>query len=65
MSRVGNCWHNLVVESLFAALTKELLVDGIFATRDEGCREGFAFIDIWYNRQRRHSRPRLSHAGRV
>jgi putative transposase len=55
MSRVGNCWDNAVVESFFATLTKELLVDGIFATRAEGCREVFTFIEIWYNRQRRHS----------
>ena len=55
MSRVGNCWDKAVVESFFATLTKELLVDGVFATRDKGCREVFAFIEIWYNRQRRHS----------
>lgn len=55
MSRVGDCWDNAVVESFFATLTKELLVDGLFATRDEACRELFQFIEIWYNRQRRHS----------
>jgi transposase InsO family protein len=55
MSRIGNCWDNAVVESFFATLTKELLVDGIFATRAAGCREVFTFIEIWYNRQRRHS----------
>jgi transposase InsO family protein len=55
MSRVGNCWDNAVVESFFATLTKELLRDGSFATRTEGCREVFTFIEIWYNRQRRHS----------
>lgn len=55
MSRVGNCWDNAVVESFFATLTKELLVDGIFATRAEASRELFEFIEIWYNRKRRHS----------
>lgn len=55
MSRVGNCWDNAVVESFFATLTKELLVDGIFPSRAVACRELFAFIEIWYNRQRRHS----------
>jgi transposase InsO family protein len=55
MSRVGDCWDNAVVESFFATLTKELLVDGIFATRAEASRELFEFIEIWYNRQRRHS----------
>lgn len=33
MSRVGDCWDNAVVESVFATLTKELLVDGIFGSR--------------------------------
>ena len=55
MSRVGNCWDNAVAESFFATLTKELLVDGVFASRDVACRELFTFIEIWYNRQRRHS----------
>ena len=55
MSRKGNCWDNAVVESFFATLTKELLVDGIFATRDVARRELFTFIEVWYNRRRRHS----------
>ena len=55
MSRVGDCWDNAVVESFFATLTKELLVDGLFATRTEASRALFEFIEIWYNRQRRHS----------
>ena len=55
MSRVGNCWDNAVVESFFATLTKELLVDGVFATRAIASRELFRFIEIWYNRRRRHS----------
>lgn len=55
MSRIGNCWDNAVVESFFATLTKELLVDGLFATRGEASRAVFEFIEIWYNRQRRHS----------
>lgn len=55
MSRVGDCWDNAVVESFFATLTKELLLDRVFATRAEASRELFEFIEIWYNRQRRHS----------
>ena len=55
MSRVGDCWDNAVVESFFATLTKELLIDTEFATRAEASRELFEFIEIWYNRQRRHS----------
>jgi putative transposase len=55
MSRVGNCWDNAVVESFFATLTKELLIDGIFPSREIASRELFTFIEIWYNRKRRHS----------
>lgn len=55
MSRVGNCWDNAVVESFFATLTKELLGDRVFASREEAHREVFQFIEVWYNRQRRHS----------
>jgi putative transposase len=55
MSRVGDCWDNAVVESFFATLTKELLVEGLFESRRSATRELSEFIDVWYNRQRRHS----------
>ena len=55
MSRVGDCWDNAVVESFFATLTKELLVDGIFKTRAQASGKLFEFIEVWYNRRRRHS----------
>jgi putative transposase len=55
MSRKGNCWDNAVVESFFGTLTKELLADGPFATRAGGTQALFEFIEVWYNRQRRHS----------
>ena len=55
MSRVGDCWDNAVVESFFATLTKELLIDGMFETRAAASCALFEFIEIWYNRQRRHS----------
>jgi transposase InsO family protein len=55
MSRVGDCWDNAVVDSFFATLTKELLADHKFPTRLEASRALFEFVDVWYNRQRRHS----------
>ena len=55
MSRVGDCWDNAVVESFFATLTKELLVDGLFETRAQASGKIFEFIETWYNRRRRHS----------
>jgi len=55
MSRVGDCWDNAVVESFFATLTKELLSIDRFESRARATRELEAFIEVWYNRQRRHS----------
>jgi transposase InsO family protein len=55
MSRRGDCWDNAVAESFFATLTKELLLDGVFASRAEAHRALYRFIEFWYNRQRRHS----------
>ena len=55
MSRRGNCWDNAVVESFFGTLTKELLIDGLFPTRDAARQAVFEFIEVWYNRRRRHS----------
>ena len=55
MSRVGDCWDNAVVESFFATVTKELLDDRPFPTRDAASRAIVEFIEIWYNRRRRHS----------
>jgi putative transposase len=57
MSRVGDCWDNAVVESFVATLTKELLVDGLFPMRAAASRALFEFIEVRYNRQRRHSTP--------
>ena len=55
MSRRGDCWDNAVVESFFGTLTKELLIDGLFPTRDAARQAVFEFIEVWYNRRRRHS----------
>ena len=55
MSRRGNCWDNAVAESFFATLEKELLQHEVFRTEREARVVLFEFIEIWYNRQRRHS----------
>jgi transposase InsO family protein len=54
MSRKGNCWDNAVTESFFATLKREL-DDQIFNSREMARTAIFEFIEIWYNRQRRHS----------
>ena len=55
MSGAGNCWDNAVVESFFATLKRELVRSARWATRAEAQRALLAFIDRWYNHQRRHS----------
>jgi putative transposase len=54
MSRKGNCWDNAVVESFFATLKREL-DDPTFESRESARSTIFEYIEIWYNRQRRHS----------
>ncbi len=55
MSRKGNCWDNAVAESFFATLEHELLAEEDFPSREAARRAIFAFIEVWYNRERRHS----------
>lgn len=55
MSRVGDCWDNAVAESFFATLKRELADDADWATREDARTAVFEYIEVWYNRQRRHS----------
>jgi len=55
MSRRGNCWDNAPMESFFATLEKELLMGEPFATRAEARTQIFDYIEVFYNRERRHS----------
>jgi putative transposase len=55
MSRKGNCWDNAVAESFFATLKVELVHDADFLTREHARREIFEYIEVFYNRLRRHS----------
>ena len=55
MSRKGNCWDNAVAESFFATVEIELIQDEDWHTRNEARSAIFEFIEVWYNRQRRHS----------
>lgn len=54
MSRVGDCWDNAVAESFFATLKTELVADADWHTRREARKALVEFIEVWYNRQRRH-----------
>ncbi|TDP61550.1 transposase InsO family protein [Bradymonas sediminis] len=55
MSRKGNCWDNAPMESFFGTLKTESLHRRVFATRDEARQEIFEYIEVFYNRQRKHS----------
>lgn len=55
MSRKGNCWDNAVAESFFATVEIELIEDANWDTRNEARSAIFQFIEVWYNRERRHS----------
>ena len=54
MSRRGNCYDNAVAESFFSSLKNELVHDCSFRTRDEARTAIFEYIEVFYNRQRRH-----------
>ena len=55
MSRRGNCWDNAPVESFFGTLKRELVHRSAFATREAARQALFSWIEVWYNRKRRHS----------
>ena len=55
MSRTGNCWDNACVESFFGTLKRELVYHRHYATRDDAKQDIFEYIEVFYNRKRRHS----------
>lgn len=55
MSRVGDCWDNAVVESFFSTLKRELVHHERYADHEAARRSLFEYIEVFYNRRRRHS----------
>jgi len=55
MSRKGNCWDNAVMEAFFARLKVELIYAENYRSIEELRTGLFEYIEIFYNRQRRHS----------
>jgi putative transposase len=55
MSRKGNCWDNAVAESFFKSLKTELIYGNKLISKERMKLEIFEYIEIWYNRKRRHS----------
>jgi len=56
MSRRGNCYDNAPMESFWGTLKNELVHHCRYATRAEAEASIREYIEIFYNRQRRHSR---------
>ena len=55
MSGHGNCYDNACVESFFATLKKERVYRRHYRTRNEARADVFEYIEVFYNRRRRHS----------
>jgi len=55
VGRPGTCWDNAVAESFFATLKTELIHRQTWATRQQARTAIFEYIEVFYNRQRRHS----------
>jgi putative transposase len=55
MSRRGDCWDNAPMESFFASLKRELVHPEDYPTRAEARASVFEYIEVFYNRVRRHS----------
>ena len=55
MSRKGNCYDNAPLESFFGTLKTELVFHQHYVTRAEARLDIFEYIEVFYNRFRRHS----------
>lgn len=55
MSRRANCWDNAVAESFFGTLKNELIYRRPWSTRTQARDAIGEYIEIFYNRIRRHS----------
>ena len=55
MSSSGNCYDNALMESFFHTLKTELIYFEKYQTRQEARGSMFEYIELFYNRVRRHS----------
>jgi transposase InsO family protein len=55
MSRTGNCYDNAPTESFFGTLKTELVHHCQYQTKAEAKTDIFEYIEVFYNRFRRHS----------
>lgn len=55
MSRKGNCWDNACAEAFFKTIKSDVLNERCFSTFEEAKTCIFEYIEVFYNRERRHS----------
>ena len=55
MSRKGNCYDNAPMESFFGTFKTELTFDRTYTTRNQARLDIFEYIEVFYNRHRRHA----------
>lgn len=55
MSGAGDCYDNAVAESFFSTLKNELTLHERYEIRDQARASIFDYIEVFYNRERRHS----------
>lgn len=55
MSGTGNCFDNAAMESFFHTLKTEHIYFEDYATREQAKQSIFEYVEVFYNRQRRHS----------
>ncbi len=55
MSRKGDCWDNACAENFFSRVKSEHIQDRVYASRHEARQDVFWYIEVFYNRSRRHA----------
>ena len=55
MSRKGDCWDNACMESFFGSLKTEWVRDKKYSSFTEAKKDIFKYIELFYNRKRRHA----------
>ena len=58
MSRRGNCWDNAVAESFFHTIKPQFIYHHRFQAEFETRHALFEYIEVYYNRKRKHSTNR-------
>ena len=55
MSRKGDCYDNAMIESFWGTLKEEGIGQTIYQSREEAQVALFDYIEVFYNRKRKHS----------